>query len=61
MRFPLRRMPGLIVDRRGDVMDFGSSDVAIILGLILIVIFLGSVLWRLHSAVDTISNGRRYR
>ena len=41
-------------------MDFGSSDIAIILGLILMLIFLGSVLWRLHSAVDAISKGRRY-
>jgi hypothetical protein len=41
-------------------MDFGSVDIVIILGLIVIVIFLGSVLWRLHSAADTISKGRRY-
>jgi hypothetical protein len=41
-------------------MDFGSFDIAIILGLIVIVIFLGSVLWRLHSAMDIISKGRRY-
>ena len=41
-------------------MDFGSFDIAIILGLIVIVIFLGSVLWRLHSAMDMISKGRRY-
>jgi hypothetical protein len=41
-------------------MDFGSVDTAIILGLIVIVIFLGSMLWRLHSAADTISKGRRY-
>jgi hypothetical protein len=41
-------------------MDFGSVDTAIILGLIVIVIFLGSVLWRLHSAADIISKGRRY-
>jgi hypothetical protein len=36
-------------------MDFGSVDTAIILALIVIVIFLGSMLWRLHSAADTIS------
>ena len=44
----------------GDVMDFGSFDIAIILGLIVIVIFLGSVLWCLHSAMDIISKGRRF-
>jgi len=42
-------------------MDFGSSDIAIILALIFVMIFVGSVLWRLHSAVGTISKGRRYR
>jgi hypothetical protein len=42
------------------MMDFGSSDIAIILGLLVMAIFLGSVLWRLHSAADTISKGRRY-
>jgi hypothetical protein len=41
-------------------MDFGTVDTAIILGLILMLIFLGSVLWRLHSAADTISKGRRF-
>jgi len=41
-------------------MDFDNSDIAAILGIIVILIFLGSVLWRLHSAVDTISKGRRY-
>jgi hypothetical protein len=41
-------------------MDFSTSDVGVILGLIVMLIFLGSVLWRLHSAVDTISKGRRY-
>ena len=45
----------------GDVMmDFGSTNNAVILGLIVIVILLGSVLWRLHSAADTISKGRRF-
>ena len=42
-------------------MDFGSIDFGEILGLTLIVIFLGAVLWRLHSAADTISKGRRSR
>ena len=42
-------------------MDYGSIDVAVIVGLIVMAIFLGSVLWRLHSAADTISKGRRYR
>ena len=42
-------------------MDFGSIDVAVSVGLIVAAIFLGSVLWRLHSAADTISKGRRYR
>lgn len=42
-------------------MDFASTDSAVILGLIVIVILLGSVLWRLQSAADTISKGRRYR
>ena len=41
-------------------MDFGTVDTAIILGLILMLIFLGSVLWLLHSAADTISKGRRF-
>ena len=41
-------------------MDFGTIDTAIILGLILVLIFLGSVLWRLYSAADTISKGRRF-
>jgi len=42
-------------------MDFGSIDVAVIVALIVMAIFLGSVLWRLHSAADIISKGRRYR
>ena len=41
-------------------MYLGNVEIAIILGLIVIVIFLGSVLWRLHSAMDIISKGRRY-
>ena len=41
-------------------MDFGNVDIAIMLGLIVFVIFLGAVLWRLHSAADTISKGRRF-
>jgi len=41
-------------------MDFATTDTAVILGLIVVVIFLGSVLWRLHSAADTISQGRRF-
>jgi hypothetical protein len=41
-------------------MDFGSIDSGEILGLILIVIFLGSLVWRLHSAAHTISKGRRF-
>jgi hypothetical protein len=41
-------------------MDFGSTDSAVILGLIVMVIFLGAVLWRLHAAADTISKGRRF-
>jgi hypothetical protein len=43
------------------MMDFGTDDVAIILGLSVILILLGSFLWRLHSAADTISKGRRFR
>ena len=42
------------------MMGFDSIDIGIILGLFLVVIFLASVLWRLHSAVDTISKVRRY-
>lgn len=41
-------------------MNFGSDDTAIILGLLLVVILLAAVLWRLHSAVDTISKIRRH-
>ena len=41
-------------------MDFGNVDIAIMLGLIVFVIFLGAVLWRLHSAADTIAKGRRF-
>jgi len=43
------------------MMDFGTDDVAIILGLSVILILLGSFLWRLHSAADPISKGRRFR
>ena len=53
---PLRPQPPI----GGDVMYLGNVEIAIILGLIVIVIFLGSVLWRLHSAMDIISKGRRY-
>ena len=42
------------------MMDFGGTDTAVILGLVVIVILLGSVLWRLHSAANTISKGRRF-
>ncbi len=52
---------GVSIATRGDVMDFGSIDVAVIVALIVMAIFLGSVLWRLHSAADIISKGRRYR
>jgi hypothetical protein len=41
-------------------MEFGNVGIAIILGLIALVIFLGAVLWRLHSAADTIAKGRRF-
>ena len=44
----------------GEMMGFDIIDIGIILGLFLVVIFLASVLWRLHSAVDTISKVRRY-
>ena len=40
------------------MMGFDSVDTGIFLGLFLIVVFLASVLWRLHSAVNTISKFR---
>lgn len=40
-------------------MNFGSNETVIILGVLVIVVFLVGVLWRLHSAVDTISKIRR--
>lgn len=43
------------------MMDLGSDGIAIILGLSVVMILLGSFLWRLHSAADTISKGRRFR
>ena len=43
---------------KGDVMDFGSIDSGEILGLILIMIFLGSLVC--HSAAHTISKERRF-
>jgi hypothetical protein len=56
------RLPAPDAAHGGDVMmDFGTDDVAIILGLSVILILLGSFLWRLHSAADTISKGRRFR
>ena len=42
------------------MMGFDSVDTDIILGLFFIAVFLASVLWRLHSAVNTISKFRRY-
>jgi hypothetical protein len=56
------RLPAPDAANGGDVMmDFGTDDVAIILGLSVILILLGSFLWRLHSAADTISKGRSFR
>jgi hypothetical protein len=73
--FPQRRMPECAKGCRhrppgipfgaatsageGAIMNFGSNDTAIIIGLLAMVIFLAAVLWRLHSAVDTISKIRR--
>jgi hypothetical protein len=55
------RLPAPDAANGGVMMDFGTDDVAIILGLSVILILLGSFLWRLHSAADTISKGRSFR